>query len=513
MTTQQYLESYNITLDEANNFILSNLSNLKLVFDTCKKFGVTNNMIADIVVFGGLKDVDGTVVSNYFSSHGINSSELDSFNSSLFSNINNSLGALSTSNTQGVASLNSDTYWDSNLITLTYSFNTSIPTDYRSYSNDILTSSWQPLNTQMQNAVDLAFEDANSYLGISLEKTLSEGLIQLNMVDMEANTSGFSFMPGTYWDYYGDMFLNNDYLTEDVYGLDAGEYGYFIIQHELGHALGLKHPFEGGNELPASLDDTNHSIMSYTSNNSYIPELSFSSRKIFIDYKEINPSSYSIYDIAALQAVYGVNTTTNIDDTVYTTSFDDNKIQTLWDAGGIDTIDLSNTTGSSTIDLRGGTLNSADQKTLAEVITIHQDIAVANGKSEYNTWIADNITNLYESDNLYTGINNLGIATGVIIENITTGSGVDTIIDNEVDNIIDTGSGDDKIYIGNGGYDIVDGGIGEDTLYLNLSHLEITIQQSNDSYLLKADDFAVLLYNIEQIHFSDNSSYTPDMLI
>ena len=295
------------------------------------------------------------------------------------------------------------------------------------------------------------------------------------MVAMEPNTSGFSFMPGTYWDYDGDIFLNNDFLTQEGYGLNKGEYGYLTILHELGHALGLKHPFEDGNELPVSLDDTTHTIMSYTSKNNYTPELSFSYNKIFIDYIDINPSSYSIYDIAALQAIYGVNTTTNIDDTTYTISFEEQKIQTIWDAGGIDTIDLSNTTGSSIIDLRDGTLNSADQRSLNDIISIHQDIATANNKSEHHAWISDNITDLYDNNHLYTGKNNLGITTGTIIENITTGSGIDKIMDNEVNNIINTGSGDDKIYIGNGGYDTIDGSDGIDTIYLNVLQKDIDL--------------------------------------
>jgi len=427
-------------------------------------------------------------------------------------NTNNTLSQISTSDTAGVLPLLSGSYWDSTLDTLTYSFNTSIPDDYYLYPDAKLTNGWQPLNMQLQNAVNLAMQDVSKYLAVSFQQITSDALIQLNMVDMDQDTSGFSFMPNTAIDYGGDIFLNTDFTTQEGYSLEVAQHGYVTILHEIGHSLGLKHPFEGANQLPTSLNDTNHSIMSYTTINGYVPVLSFSTSKIYMDYNKLQPYSYSLYDIQALQSIYGANTTTNTQDNIYTTSYQDYKIQTLWDAGGTDTIDLSNTTGSSTIDINDGTINSADQKTLEDVIAIHQSIASDNAKLQHDAWIAENITDLYNSGNLYTGIDNLSITKGTIIENIITGSGADTITDNEVNNTIKTGAGNDKIYIGNGGYDILDGGSGYDTLYLNLLKSEIDLVNFQDTYYLQTDNCTALLTNIELLGLSDGV-YTPDMLI
>ena len=278
--------------------------------------------------------------------------------------------------------------------------------------------------------------------------------------------------------------------------------------------MGLKHPFESPNILPSDKDDTNHSIMSYTDINSYIPILSFSNTKIFMDYKTLLPDFYSIYDVASLQNAYGVNKTTNLEDATYTTKFTDYKIQAIWDAGGTDTIDLSDTIGKSTIDLNAGSLNSADQYSLDQVISMNQDIAAENGKSQHDSWIASTITDLYNQDRLYTGIDNLAIATGTVIENLLTGSGDDVVTDNEVNNFISTSFGDDTIYLGSGGNDTIDGGDGDDTIHLNLSQSEVEfIVLDEDSYLLVAQNFAAEFTNIESIEFSTGISYTPDILI
>jgi len=441
-----------------------------------------------------------------------------SSSSTSLSNINLALGTLSTSTTTGVKELDADSTWDSST-TVTYSFNSSIPNDYYDYNDYVgtaeLTQGWTALNYEQKTTVRTIMQEINKFLGIELQEISSGGDIELNLVDIDdPNTSGFAFNPGTNYEYYGDIFLTTSYNDPSQdYSLQEGGWGYSTIAHELGHALGLKHPFESPNTLPTGEDNLNHTIMSYENVNNYIPILSFTSTGIAIDYRSLNPNFYSIYDIAALQSFYGVNETTNLEDNTYSLYYSDYELITIWDAGGLDTIDLSNETGSSTIDLRSGSLNSADQQTLTQVIATQQSIAAQHNKSQHNDWIADNITDLYTDNDLYTGIDNLGIAVGVIIENVTTGIGNDVITDNEVNNTILTGAGNDSIYLGHGGEDYLDAGAGEDKLYLDISFLDLNISKSSDIYTITTDTFKVNFTNVEQVQLSNGVSYTPEVLI
>ncbi|MBI3230064.1 MAG: DUF4214 domain-containing protein, partial [Burkholderiales bacterium] len=90
----------------------------------------------------------------------------------------------------------------------------------------------------------------------------------------------------THYDAQVYVFLDSyEWLDENLQLAPGGE-GYDTLLHEIGHAMGLKHPFEDGVTLPTNEDNSANSIMSYTASGA--PR-----------------GSYAPYDIAALKWLYG----------------------------------------------------------------------------------------------------------------------------------------------------------------------------------------------------------------
>lgn len=113
------------------------------------------------------------------------------------------------------------------------------------------------------------------------------------------------------------------------------------ILHELGHVLGLKHPFDDGdNARPTyaqlglnDYDDGRWTVMSYNTTG-----------------QEATPMPL---DILAIQRIYGANLGYHTGDDTYVLTANA-PLRTIWDAGGIDTLDLSGLTQGRSIRLEGG---------------------------------------------------------------------------------------------------------------------------------------------------------------
>ncbi|HSV70645.1 MAG TPA: hypothetical protein VLI72_11075 [Methylibium sp.] len=151
-------------------------------------------------------------------------------------------------------------------------------------------------------------------------------------------------------------------------------------------------------------------------------------------YDYIQPETLMPMDIAALQYLYGANTSYRSGKDVYTFDPATPFIKTIYDAGGVDTISVVNFTRGCTIDLRDGHFSS---------IRIPSD-PLPTGYTELNPGI-------------YDGTDNLGIAFDTVIENATGGLGADALTGNAVANVLN----------GGGAADTMTGGAGSDTYYVN----------------------------------------------
>jgi Ca2+-binding RTX toxin-like protein/subtilisin-like proprotein convertase family protein len=103
-----------------------------------------------------------------------------------------------------------------------------------------------------------------------------------------------------------------------------------------------------------------------------------------------------------------------------------------------------------------------------------------------------------------------GIADWSIIENAFTGKGNDTVVGNDVNNLIDTGAGDDIITAG-AGDDIIHGGTGSDTAIFSGEYNEYSISWDPDEGTItvvdtkasNGDDGTDVLTGVEKLIFAD----------
>ena len=151
----------------------------------------------------------------------------------------------------------------------------------------------------------------------------------------------------------GDVWFGYNYSYTNPQWQTYTNYDFESMVHEIGHALGLKHPGNYSSTDPApyadaSIDCLAYSLMSY---HSYPGS----------DFSKVGPASNSypqtpmMDDIAAIQYIYGANYNTNSGNTTYTFSPNDTKIfRTVWDGNGIDTYDASAYSEGVTLQLAPG---------------------------------------------------------------------------------------------------------------------------------------------------------------
>ena len=255
------------------------------------------------------------------------------------------------------------------------------------------------------------------------------------------------------WAYYpsasavgGDIWFSPSSMTGIV--PTPGDYPFQAGMHEIGHALGLDHPFGNGSQAGFTAQQT---IMSYNgwANSLFRTVTAQPGGGSSWSYRFIYTDTPSVLDVAAIQYSYGVNTKFNAGDTTYTFSPASPFLKTIWDGGGVDTISVSNFLTDCIIDLNEGRYSS---------IRILSD-ALPVGTTERNTGI-------------YDGTNNLGIAFGAVIENAIGGAGNDKLIGNAANNDLSGGLGNDTLIGGPGndsilggmGFDSIDGGDGDDVI-------------------------------------------------
>lgn len=295
-------------------------------------------------------------------------------------------------------------------------------------------------NTKIHDDFRAAIATFSKYIPLTFtEVSIGADIALLQTPQGNANSASSAYpwfsqaSPG----FNGDVFLNSDQIT--TFGKGINTYGFESLLHELGHSLGLKHPFEANPPLPPELDKTTFTMMSYNN-------------------KGTNCSP-TLLDIYQLQQFYGAVSAYE-GDTVYLFTaigrptingvpfLPTNKSvrQVLWDSSGNDTFDFSalpfNSAGY-TLDIRQGAFSHL------------------NGKPNIGT----------------------GIAYGMTVENVVNSSSDDTIYLNSLPNVI---SGYNRI---NKGTDTIYESDGSDVIDLtSYQPLEVTVSQVNNNIEIQLFD-------------------------
>ncbi|WP_292992678.1 M10 family metallopeptidase [Nitrosomonas sp.] len=231
--------------------------------------------------------------------------------------------------------------------------------------------------------------------------------------DPDESTLAWSYLPSNS-PKSGDIWMNTQSLL-NFENWTPGTISFETLLHEIGHALGFKHPFANPDDpteetLPPALDSIMHTIMSYTYSNLQGEEGNEFS---------FHPTTPMVLDIAAMQYLYGANTHYHAGNDTYTYNDANTYNEAIWDASGAsDTIQYTGTI-SSRIDL-----NPTSASFIGEPIYV-QSNGVNVGLPIPNVWIADS----------------------VIIENAIAGQGDDVLIGNDSSNILDGDSGIDTVLV------------------------------------------------------------------
>jgi len=179
--------------------------------------------------------------------------------------------------------------------TLYYTFSTA---GADAASGGSLSSASTAFNAAQQSATTALMSYIGQVTGINFVLTADGNAADFHFANANITAGNVSGYCRTAWSYStgGNTVVN--YTADAWIYIDTTDYastsinptvasgGHELLLHEIGHALGLKHPFDGSPTLPAHLDDTSRTLMSY-------------------DHVGGPYGSYQSYDLAALAFLYG----------------------------------------------------------------------------------------------------------------------------------------------------------------------------------------------------------------
>jgi Peptidase M10 serralysin C terminal len=353
-----------------------------------------------------------------------------------------------------VDQLNAGVAWHTSAQVTAASISFGITTSAAFANASSLGAGWAPLTDTQANAVRMVIDLWDDVIASSINAATDPNAADIKLSNTSTGVDfAQGYLPGTtgaeaaiHQRISGSVWLNAGSGTLQNPAL--GTYGFTTLIHEVGHALGLDHAgtYNGagaayGNAGTGWLfteDSRQYTVMSY-----------FDAGSTGADWHGLDPQTPMVYDVLAIQQLYGADNATRSGNTVYGFNANagnkiydfaqnSNPVLTIWDGSGTDIIDLSGWSSGSVLSLVAGSYSSANTMT-----------------------------------------KNIAIAYNVDIENARTGAGNDTVTGNDLDNLLFSNAGDDTV-IGGGGDDVINGGAGRDVLTGGAGDDRIYIDASDD---------------------------------
>jgi hypothetical protein len=330
--------------------------------------------------------------------------------------------------------------------TLTYSFLNQTPA-----SGSEGGTGFSAFTAEQQQTVRDLFYVLQNQTGLAFAEVAGDtGQIRFG-VNQQSNTRGYSFIPD---ELKGDVRAGDVWLDQETAAvMRPGQEGYYVLLHELAHALGLQHP------LPET--DTSGATVLLNSFSSI-------SNTVMLDVSDATqgnswPTWFGNLDIQALRYLYGYRAYSTGNEVYAVTNASPNM--SIVDDGGVDSLDASAASISARIDLREGKLSSIGTN--------------ADGTAKSN---------------------NVSISTGSLIENVTGTLFDDRITCNQLNNQITY----------TGGNDIVDGLAGIDTVKVWKASSEFNVKKDASTGYWNVQSSnntsgTIELRNTERLLFSDTS--------
>ena len=251
--------------------------------------------------------------------------------------------------------------------------------------------------TQKQNAITVLkyIETVTALSFVQSDEVLASNTLLFALNKQEEDSYGYAYLPEIHplgSDIYMAIHPTNETMS-------VGTQGALTLIHEIGHALGLKHPHEEAeglgeiSVLPIDEDSVANTVMSYEE--STVENFKF---------------EFSHLDIAALHYIYGPNPTARASDDTYEIS--STQTNFIWDGAGVDTIDASKLKTRVTLHLTPGYHDFVGESA-APIVTAPGQITVNFGTT------IENIVGSAFNDALFGNAQN----------NVITGNGGSDTID------------------------------------------------------------------------------------